>query len=195
MLPSELEGVEVGIRFDRNTFESRVELGHVPVAGLHGVVGLQWREDEFSALGEEAYVPETDSSDIGLFLVEDYHHGTWTYELGARVDWVDRDPDSSAAGSEDFVSYSLSGALLKQIGPAWSMGLALSQETPIYAYEQEDATFYGIEFESELLLTELLLFTKLKNIGDEEIRLSTSFLRNYAPESGRSLELGLRLLF
>jgi len=42
---------------------------------------------------------------------------------------------------------------------------------------------------------ELILFSKVKNITNEEIRLSTSFLRGFAPESGRSLELGVRYSF
>ena len=42
---------------------------------------------------------------------------------------------------------------------------------------------------------ELLAFMKWKNIGDDQIRLSTSFLRNYAPEAGESLEVGLRYSF
>ena len=42
---------------------------------------------------------------------------------------------------------------------------------------------------------DLLLFARFKNIGDEEIRLSTSFLRDLAPEAGRSLETGIRLSF
>ena len=42
---------------------------------------------------------------------------------------------------------------------------------------------------------ELLAFVKWKNISDEEIRLSTSFLRNVAPEAGSSLEAGLRFSF
>ena len=41
----------------------------------------------------------------------------------------------------------------------------------------------------------LLAFVKLKNITDEEIRLSTSFLRNYAPQPGESIEAGIRLMF
>lgn len=39
---------------------------------------------------------------------------------------------------------------------------------------------------------ELALFSSLRNLTNEEIRLSTSYLRGFAPESGRSLELGLR---
>ena len=42
---------------------------------------------------------------------------------------------------------------------------------------------------------ELILFSKLKNITDEEIRLATSFLRGFAPDSGRSLEFGARYRF
>jgi iron complex outermembrane receptor protein len=43
--------------------------------------------------------------------------------------------------------------------------------------------------------SDLLVFMKWKNITDEEIRLSTSFLRNYAPEAGESIEAGIRYTF
>jgi iron complex outermembrane receptor protein len=39
---------------------------------------------------------------------------------------------------------------------------------------------------------EWLLFIKGRNLGDEEIRLSTSYLRGFAPEAGRSVEAGVR---
>ncbi len=42
---------------------------------------------------------------------------------------------------------------------------------------------------------ETVLFLKAKNIGDAEIRHSTSFLRNFTPEPGRSIEAGLRWSF
>jgi len=42
---------------------------------------------------------------------------------------------------------------------------------------------------------ELYTFLKWKNIGDEEIRLSTSFLRNFASQAGESVEAGVRLTF
>ncbi|NOU21348.1 MAG: TonB-dependent receptor, partial [Methyloglobulus sp.] len=43
--------------------------------------------------------------------------------------------------------------------------------------------------------TEILLFAKGKNLLDENIRNSTSYLRNYAPEPGRSAEIGLRISY
>jgi iron complex outermembrane recepter protein len=42
---------------------------------------------------------------------------------------------------------------------------------------------------------EILLFAKGKNLLDENIRNSTSYLRNFAPEPGRSAELGVRVSY
>ena len=43
--------------------------------------------------------------------------------------------------------------------------------------------------------SELLLFAKGKNMLNENIRNSTSYLRNFAPEPGRSAELGIRVSY
>lgn len=355
----ELEGMEVGTQFDRQTYEGRLEL--VREGANHGVLGVQWRADEFAAIGDEAYVPETDSTEWGLFYVQDFHSNDWLFEVGARADYVERDP--AAGSAEDFTSFSLSGTALYTISANWSAGLSLSRserapsteelfsnlnnsaeqlvthaatgiieigdpdmdeevslnadlslnwqgersyaeltlfyntfndyifllntgtevdETPVYVYEQDDADFYGVELEASIDLvslaggdvalgvfgdmitgefdaagdvprlppmrigselswrsdalgayvrvlnaddqedpgnfetetdgytrwdagidynvqfagdTQLLAFVKWKNITDEEIRLSTSFLRNYAPQPGESIEAGVRLMF
>jgi len=360
----ELEGSEVGTEFSRETWETRAELAHEGFVGSQGAFGLQLRADEFEAVGAEGYVPRTDSTEYGLFVLEDFQHNEWTYEAGLRVDFVERDPDTAAASEEDFTAFSVSGSALWKLSDDWLAGLYLSRserapateelfsnveamdpeelvthpatgvievgdtgldnevslnadlalqwhsdrswaevtlfynsfedyifllnsgeevdETLIYLYEQEDAEFYGIELESNFHLTdvgagglflgvrgdvvsgefddrgdvprlpptriggrlswageafstwvsvlnaadqddpgefetetdgytrwdigadyrfqfandsEMLVFLKWKNIGDEEIRLSTSFLRNYAPESGESIEAGIRFLF
>ncbi len=356
----ELEGDEIGTQFSRETYEGRLEL--VREGENHGVLGFQWRADEFEAVGEEAYVPETDSSEWGIFLIQDFHTESWQFEVGARADYVERDPVTGF--EEDFTSFSLSGSGLYSINSAWNLGVSLSRaerapsteelfsnlnnsgeelvthaatgiieigdpnldtevslnadlslnwqadngsfaeitvyfntfsdyifllntgtevdETPVYIYEQDDADFYGVEVQSSFQLaslaggdlalgvfgdvtigefdsagdvprlpplrvgselswrnealgayvrvlnasdqdnpgdfetetdgytrwdagidyttqfagdTELFAFLKLKNISDEEIRLSTSFLRNYAPQPGQSIEAGVRILF
>ena len=361
---NELEGAEVGTRFSRETWESRLEVVHDALIGSQGVFGLQAKADEFEAVGEEGYVPETDSTELGLFIIEDFENGDWTYEAGLRMDYVDRDPDTAASGSEDFTSFSVSGSALWEIDDTLQLGFSLSRsarapateelfsnieamdedelvthpatgaieigdpdldeevslnadiavqwhddrswaelsvfyndfqdyifllnsgegvdETPVYLYEQEDAVFYGIELEGSFQLVEagagglflglrgdvisgefddsgdvprlppariggtltwtgdaysvwvdvlnaadqdnpggfetetdgytrwnigadyrldigndsnVLVFVKWKNIGDEEIRLSTSFLRNFAPEAGESVEAGIRFNF
>jgi iron complex outermembrane receptor protein len=123
----ELEGSEVGTRFDRDTWETRVELVHKAFLGAHGVMGLQFRADDFEAVGEEAYIPKTDSTETGLFLVEDFHDNEWSYEAGLRVDYVERDPDAANASQEDFTSISVSGSALWQFTDDWHAGLSLSR--------------------------------------------------------------------
>jgi iron complex outermembrane receptor protein len=53
----------------------------------------------------------------------------------------------------------------------------------------------GGEYRLELVQSELMLTLELKNLGDEEVRLSTSFLRDVAPEAGRSLVATMRYTF
>ena len=53
----------------------------------------------------------------------------------------------------------------------------------------------GGEYRLPMNSNELIVFFEVQNIGDEEIRLSTSFLRDVAPESGVSVAAGLRYLF
>ena len=351
----------MGTQFERETWEGRIEL--VREGDNHSVLGLQWRADEFEAIGDEAYVPQTDSTEFGVFFLQDFHMGDWQFEAGLRGDYVERDPEAMSTDDEDFTSFSISGAAIRQLSPDWTASLALSRserapateelysnvdntgeelvthaatgvieignpdldeesslnadltftwerdahlaqvtffynsfedyifllntgedldETPIYAYEQDDAEFYGVELESSFALTEvyggqvmlgvfgdmisgefddagdvprmpprrigaelswvgsnfsafvkvlnaddqddpgdfetgtdgytrwdagidyrftlmddteMLAFLKWKNISDEEIRLSTSFLRNYAPEAGESIEAGVRFAF
>lgn len=356
-------GGEVGTRYRRDSWDGRIEAVHLPIAGFHGAFGLQASSSEFSAIGEEAFIPKTDNQSIGAFLVEDRHIGDWTFEGGLRYDWTERDPKTTAAGKQSFDAFSASVSALWQFAPQWQAGLALSRseraptdeelysnieatnptqwvvhaatssielgdpeldtevsnnadlsvrwssddhfiqltgfyndftdyinlrntgleedEVPVYAYVQDDAEFYGAELDSEFELTslaggdlrlrifgdviygelnkggdvprlpparigsrlswsaerlemwasvlhagdqdkpgdferssqgytrwdlggeyqipvgssELIVFVELDNIGDEQIRLSTSFLRDIAPEAGRSAEVGLRYLF
>ena len=362
---AEIEGSgEVGAKFASDTWASRLELTHLDVGRLHGLLGLQWTVNEFSAIGEEAFVPKTDSTELGLFLLEDYHAGGWIFEFGLRYDSVERKPDSELAAKRDFDNLSLSGSALRMFSPGWKISLGLSHnerapvteelfsnveasgehelivhgatgavevgdpdldqevsnnlnvslgwsrdtarvminlfyndfedyialantgkvigEASVQTYVQDDAVFYGGEFEAGFSLAQvlggglmldlnadavrgeldqlgnaprlppyrtgmelhwdndqlflflrvlkaasqdragafeeatsgytrwdagaeyriglkgaadLLLFARFKNIGDEEIRLSTSFLRDLAPEAGRSLETGIRFSF
>ena len=65
-------------------------------------------------------------------------------------------------------------------------------EEPTEGYTRWDA---GVEYRLQTNEWDLLAFAKFKNISDEEIRLSTSFLRNFAPEAGESVEAGIRYSF
>jgi iron complex outermembrane receptor protein len=43
--------------------------------------------------------------------------------------------------------------------------------------------------------SEAMLFLRGSNLTDQEVRNSASFLRDFAPEPGRSFETGVRLMF
>jgi iron complex outermembrane receptor protein len=59
-------------------------------------------------------------------------------------------------------------------------------------YDRIDA---GVDYTIASENGELLLFIKGRNLGDEEIRLASSYLRGFAPEAGRSFEAGMRYRF
>lgn len=359
---AEIEGGgEVGTLYANESIQSRVELVHASFARFDGVLGLQTASGQFSATGEEAFIPVTDYREWGLFLVEDYRTESAIYELGLRYDHEHRDP-KSVTGDQSFRAFSAAGSALWRFGEDWRFGIAASRserapsieelysnlgnpmdalvlhaatnafeigntdldtevsrnidlslrwasngsyaslqvyyndfsnyialvntgreidESPVRQFVQEDAEFVGLEFDSEFILaraaggvwrvgffgdltrgeldkrgdvprlpprrlgarlawdterfslwTRLLnagdqdragvnetetpgftrwdvgaeyypsvrdrvvnVFLRVNNITDEEIRLSTSFLRNVAPEAGLGVEAGLRFVF
>lgn len=360
---AEIEGSgEVGTLYGNENLEARVELVHKSIGGFDGVIGFQASDGEFSAIGEEAFIPITDQREFGVFFVEDYHvHDRLLFEFGARIDSADRDP-GAAGENQDFTAFSASASALRELNDEWTLGVALARaeraptieelfsnlgndfdslvihaatgayevgntdldtevsnnvdvslrwkgekhfasvqvyyndftdyinlvntgieidEDPVREFVQEDAEFYGIEFDSRWALGEfaggalradvfgdftygelsngddvprmpprrlgarlawdsaswslwmrvldaaeqdragmnetdtdgftrwdagaeyladwggqtLKLFLNVNNLTDEEIRLSTSFLRNVAPEAGFGVEAGIRLQF
>lgn len=83
----EFENAQAGTLFSNEGFESRLELIQKPWAFFdHGVLGVQTKNSEFSALGEEAVVPKTDIDSVGFFSVQDIHTKHITYQLGLRVE-------------------------------------------------------------------------------------------------------------
>ncbi len=86
-----------GTRFKNKQGEGRLEAVHSPIAGWRGVFGLQYGHRDFSAIGEEAFVPPTISTNIGAFLVENRPVDWGDLELGVRVDRTRSEPDAIAS--------------------------------------------------------------------------------------------------
>ncbi|MEQ5140735.1 MULTISPECIES: TonB-dependent receptor domain-containing protein [Proteus] len=83
----EKEGHEVSTQFKKKGDELRFSFTHQPILGWHGVIGGQFNQRDFSADGEEAYVPATKTKNHSLFLLEEYQLGDFRYELGFRQEW------------------------------------------------------------------------------------------------------------
>ncbi|MBA4141485.1 MAG: TonB-dependent receptor [Nitrosospira sp.] len=104
---------EIATRFKNRGLEGRAELLHAPVADWKGVMGMQFRDRHFSALGEETIVPVTRSRSIGLFLVEERNWNRWRIEFGGRGEYATQDPREGRP-SRSFGLYNASaGALWK----------------------------------------------------------------------------------
>jgi iron complex outermembrane receptor protein len=67
----ELEDGVVGTTFKNRGVEGSIEAGHVPIAGLNGVIGYQFSDTDFEALGEEAFVPSVNTQNNALYLYEE----------------------------------------------------------------------------------------------------------------------------
>jgi iron complex outermembrane receptor protein len=85
----------------------------------------------------------------------------------------------------------------------WSSHLRITRgEAQTHAGDNESATpayvlvNLGAQYRiAQFHAADMLLFANGKNLLDENIRNSTSYLRNFAPEPGRGAELGIRLSY
>jgi iron complex outermembrane receptor protein len=86
---TEFEGDEVGTQFDSDTDDARLELRHNPWGRWSGAFGLQYTEVDFSAFGEEAFVPPSNTETAALFWIESAEFGQWQLDLGMRYESID----------------------------------------------------------------------------------------------------------
>ncbi|MGE8611204.1 MAG: TonB-dependent receptor domain-containing protein [Achromobacter veterisilvae] len=122
----EIEGGEVGTRFKNKGYDLRLELQHKPIAGWRGVIGLQNAYSDFSADGEEAFLPRSKTRSNGLFVLEEYQLNDWRFELGARQDWQRISPSGGAPRSS-LSGTSFSAAAIWDFAPQYSVALSLSR--------------------------------------------------------------------
>ncbi len=106
---TEFEGDEVGTVFSKNANEGRVEASFGNTDGWQGAIGAQAVASTFTAIGEEAFVPQTSSRAYGLFGVARRSWNGFQVDLGARVDKVKSSPVGAASRSFTPVSLSLAG--------------------------------------------------------------------------------------
>lgn len=174
--------VEVGTRFANEGLESRFTLSHSHSESRSGVWGLQITDTEFSAIGEEAFIPESTVGTIGLFGVERYTQGAFTGEFGIRHEWGDIEAGSLCGNSDNALS--LSASALYELGPSRNLhlGLSRSQRTPTVEelYSNVDAVTCAAYTDQEALT--LHAATNLLEIGDA----------NLSEETANNIEFGFR---
>ena len=142
---SEIEDGEVGTTFKNKGYEARIEARHVPIGPLNGVIGAQVNRNEFSALGEEAFVPQTDTNSGAVFILEELHAtDRLKLSLGGRLEHTVVDPNAkgnerfeAADSSKTFTAGSLSSGAVFTLTPIWSLAATLG-------YTERAPTFYEL---------------------------------------------------
>ncbi len=169
----EKEGTDVGTTFRNRGAELRTDLKHAPMAGISGIIGAQLQSFDFSAQGDEAFLPSTTNQMAALFAFEELNIGSWTPTFGARVEFSGVDSEGGTGfGSpvkRSFVSPGLSAGTLYRLGEGYSLGLntSLTARAPNY---------------QELFAAGPHVATSTFEVGNDTL----------SQEIGRALELSLR---
>jgi iron complex outermembrane receptor protein len=169
----EVEGSgEVGTTFDNKGEDGRIELEHVPLGRLKGVFGAQGESTKFDALGEEAFVPSTETRQWALFVHEELAlAGASRLSFGARVERSrieslgDADPDEPKFGAPDERRFTARSAA---VGGVWDLAGSLGngwQATGNLAYTERAPASY------ELYANGVHLATSAFERGDPDLDL------------------------
>lgn len=172
----------IGTTFENRGGDARLEAVHRPVqlgyGQLEGSAGLQWESSRFSALGEEAFVPSTQTRQAALFLLERWRWGDSGHiGAGLRTESVrvrsqgDADQSDARFGpprQRHFRPHSVSLEALWRPARAW-------QATAGWSYVERAPTSY------ELYADGVHAATGVYERGDTQ----------QAMENGRHLDLAL----
>jgi iron complex outermembrane recepter protein len=83
---TEFEGDEVGTVFHSQGVEGRIELVQANRSGWRGGSGVQFLLRDFEAIGAEAFVPRNETSQFGLFTLQEFALGSLELEAAARYE-------------------------------------------------------------------------------------------------------------
>jgi iron complex outermembrane receptor protein len=177
----EIEGSgEVATTFKNRGNDLRLQAEHakLPLWGgtLGGVFGLQTEYSNFSALGEEAFVPSTKTQQFALFVLEELSLSGGKLSFGARVGHADIESDGDAAGqsqfgppqSRSFTPFSAAIGGVLDLSPGWQLSANL-------AYTERAPTFY------ELYANGLHVATGAYEVGNPDMAI----------EKGSNLDIAL----
>jgi iron complex outermembrane receptor protein len=122
----ELDDGEIGTRFTNDAHEGRLVGELSSIGPWRSALGLQFGTRRFAAIGEEAFVPPSRSSDLGLFGLAEARFEPWRIEFGARIDDVEsRLRDGSLTAGHRPKSLAFGAAW--DFAPGWHLKLNLDR--------------------------------------------------------------------
>ena len=119
---TEFEGPgEVGTVFTNEGYEIRVEAIQAARGTWKAAHGVQYRERDFSAIGEEAFVPPTLTQQFGVYTFHEVEVGNGHLEAAARFERTDQE-DSIDNIDRSFDLFSISGGGDIHLSDAFRIG-------------------------------------------------------------------------
>lgn len=122
----EFEGEEVGTIFGTQGLEGRVEAVQAERDGWRGVTGGQFFLRDFEAIGAEAFVPPNDTTQLGLFTLQEFELARLELEGAARFEHADVAAPSLGL-QRIFNVISLAAGASYEVAPLVRVGLNLSR--------------------------------------------------------------------
>jgi iron complex outermembrane recepter protein len=136
----------VGTLFNQIGTEARVSVDH-QFGALQGNAGVQYKHLDFSALGDERFVPPSVTNSTGLFVFEQLPLDPLTLQGGVRVEHQRITPDAAASlphYSDNATSLSVGGLWKLQEDHSLAINLTRSERMPtateLYADGAHEAT-------------------------------------------------------
>jgi iron complex outermembrane receptor protein len=123
---TEFEGDEVGTVFSNKGSEGRLELVQRDRNGWRGASGAQYYQRDFDAVGAEAFLPPNDTSQFGLFTVQELKLGGIGLELGGRYEHTAVE-DKLNDLERDFDAFSIAGGAFVAPAERVKLGVNLSR--------------------------------------------------------------------
>ncbi len=123
----ELEGDEVGTRFDSEGWETRLDLRHGAIGEVEGAFGVQLSRIKLEADGEEAFLPPTRTSEWALFALEEWSQGPVRWQVGGRLERRSIAVLDASAENGAKLAASFSAGLVWTPSRAWTAALNLAR--------------------------------------------------------------------
>ena len=131
----EIEEGAIATTFTNKAHDARLEIEHLPIAGLRGVFGLQTTNRKFSAVGEEAYVQPTETQRNSLFILEEYRWQDWRFEAALRHERQTAEALTSGQERKHSGTSASLGAVW-QLAPGYQLASSLTQSSRLPTVEE-----------------------------------------------------------
>lgn len=117
----EKEGGEAAAKFAlTDAYSGNLEMTFDEIEGLETVVGYTIEKETLETSGEEAFLPETETTRQAVYAFDKYEHDKWIFEFSARMDEVEH---KTATAEYDSSANSLAGGLAYQTPYAGIVGV------------------------------------------------------------------------